>query len=59
MLTHQWEQDILKALRRRFVSLGPEHIAGKFSGYTESWIEEDFPVKSLAELMQLVHDDEN
>jgi len=57
-ITHQWEQDILNALTRRGVSLGPEHIAGKFSGFTESWIEEDFPTESLAELMQLVHEDE-
>ena len=57
-LTHQWEQDILHALQRRGVRLSPEHVAGKFSGYTEAWIQEDFPAKSLAELMQLVHDDE-
>jgi hypothetical protein len=58
VLTHQWEQDILHALQRRGVSLAPEHVAGKFSGYTEAWIQEDFPANSLSELMQLVHNDE-
>ena len=58
-VTYQWEQDILHALQRRGVSLSPEHVAGKFSGYTEAWIQEDFPAKSLAVLMQLVHDDES
>ena len=57
-VTRQWEQDILHALKRRGVKLAPEQIAGKFSGYTEAWIKEDFPAKSLTELMQLVHNDE-
>ena len=56
-ITKQWEQDILRALMRRGVKLSPDHIA-RFSGYTEAWVQEDFPAKSLAELMQLVHDDE-
>ena len=54
-----WEQAILKALKKKGISLGPDQIAGKFSGYTEAWIQEDFPANSLAELMQLVRYDEN
>ena len=57
-VTRQWEKDILHALERRGVELSPEHIAGKFSGYTEAWVQEEFPAKSLTELMQYVHDDE-
>ena len=57
-VTYSWEQSILKALTDRNVSLSPVHIAGAFSGYTESWIEEDFPASNLKELMALVHDDE-
>lgn len=56
-ITRQWEQDILHSLKQRGVKLSPDHIA-QFSGYTEAWVQEDFPAKSLAELMQLVHDDE-
>jgi len=54
-----WEQGILRALSRRDVHLSPEHIAGKFDGYTEAWIQEDFPAKSLSQLMQLVREDED
>ena len=54
-----WEQGILHALSRRDVRLSPEHIAGKFDGYTEAWIQEDFPADSLAALMNLVHEDES
>jgi len=57
-ITHQWEQDILRALVRRGVSLGPAHIAGKFSGFTESWIEEEYAAKSLSELLEIVHQDD-
>jgi len=57
-LTKQWEQDILRALKHRGVKLSPDHIA-KFSGYTEAWVQEDFPAKSLTELMDLVHKDES
>ncbi len=53
-LTYAWEQDILHTLTGLGVELAPKHIAGKFSGYTESWVQEDFPATSLAGLMELV-----
>ena len=56
-VTRQWEQDILHSLKHRGVKLSPGHIA-QFSGITEAWVQEDFPVKSLAGLMELVHKDE-
>lgn len=56
-VTKRWEQDILAALRDRGVNLGPEQIAGRFSGYTESWIRDDFPAQTLKELMGLVFED--
>ena len=33
-------------------------IAGKFSGYTEAWIEDSFSVETIKELMDLVHEGE-
>ena len=57
-VTRQWEQDILHSLKHRGVKLSPDHIA-QFSGYTEAWVQEDFPARSLSELMQMVHDDES
>src|SRR5665213_2856524 len=57
LLTYRWEQSILAALRRRGVELGVNGV-GKFDGYTEAWIEETFPARSLRELMDLVEDDD-
>jgi hypothetical protein len=48
------EQRILRALSDRGVQLGPVHVAGRFSGYTESWIEQEFPMRSLAGLLAIV-----
>jgi hypothetical protein len=57
-IAQYWETEILRSLRRREVHLGPIEVAGKFDGYTEAWIQGDFPAKSLAELMGLVHADD-
>ena len=57
-VTYEWEQSILRSLKRRGVALGPEEIAGRFSGYTEAWIQEDFHAVSISELMELVYADE-
>ena len=54
-----WEQAILGVMRASGVALGPEHIAGKFDGYSESWIKEDYPAQSLDQLMALVRDVED
>jgi hypothetical protein len=58
-LTRQWETDILRMLRARKAVVGDTTIAGKFTGYTESWLEKSFPVKSLRELMQMVREFED
>ena len=47
------EQGVLRALRSLGVPLGPREVAGAFSGYTESWIEETFPARALETLLQL------
>ena len=53
-LTRQWETDILRMLRAKKAVVGDTTIAGKFTGYTESWLEKSFPAKSLKELMNEV-----
>jgi hypothetical protein len=53
-LTRQWETDILRMLRAKKAVVGDTSIAGKFTGYTESWLEKTFPAKSLKELMNEV-----
>ena len=58
-LTRQWETDILRMLRAKNAVVGDTTIAGKFTGYTESWLEKSFPVESLRDLMQLVREFED
>jgi hypothetical protein len=57
-LTRDWETSILKMLKTHGADLGPTGIAGRFDGYTESWMEESFPVASLKALMDQVREDE-
>jgi hypothetical protein len=58
LIAREWETSMLEMLRRHGAMLGPEQVAGKFDGYTESWIKASFPVKNLKELMNLVKDNE-
>ena len=55
-LTRDWETSILRMLKKSGAALAKEDIAGRFDGYTEAWIEESFPVRSLRELMNFVED---
>jgi hypothetical protein len=57
-LARQWETDILRTLRKKKALVGSTEIAGKFSGYTESWVKKSLPIGSLKELMQLVRYEE-
>jgi Probable Zinc-ribbon domain len=59
LLAYEWEQSILRMLKNHGAELGRDDIAGKFDGYTESWVADSFPVTSIKELMDLVHEDEN
>ena len=58
LLTQAWERDILKMLKRHGAKLSPVEIAGKFSGFTESWVASSYPVNSLHALMEAVRDQE-
>ena len=57
-LARQWETDILRMLRKKNAAVGGTEIAGRFTGYTESWMKHSYPVSSLKELMNLVQDNE-
>lgn len=57
-LARQWETDILRMLRKKNAVVGSTEIAGRFTGYTESWMKASFPISNLKELMQLVRTDE-
>jgi DNA-directed RNA polymerase subunit RPC12/RpoP len=58
-IARQWETDILRVLRKKHAVVGSTEIAGKFTGYTESWMKSSFPISSLKELMQLVRTDQD
>ena len=58
-LARQWETDILRMLRKKNAVVGSTDIAGRFTGYTESWMKNSFPVSSLKDLMEYVRLFEN
>lgn len=55
-LTRDWETSILKMLKLKGATLGDSEVAGRFDGYTEAWLEETFPAKSLRDLMDYVEE---
>jgi hypothetical protein len=46
-------------LRANKAIVGDTTIAGKFTGYTESWLKKSFPIESLRDLMKLVREFED
>lgn len=53
-LTRELENAILTFLRTQNVETGPSNAHGKFDGYTESWLTEDFKTRSIAVLLEHV-----
>jgi hypothetical protein len=45
------ETALLRYLKSQKADLSPEHIAGKFDGYTESWTIDSYKVNNLKELI--------
>jgi hypothetical protein len=58
LLTKNWETDLLKYLKSKGAIFSAQKNVGKFSGHTESWIEESYKANSLKELMNLVRSEE-
>ena len=50
------ETSILRFLKSQKADLSPEHIAGKFDGYSESWTIDSFKVNNLKELIDKATD---
>lgn len=57
-VAREWEQSILKMLKVKGAKLANASIAGKFSGYTESWLTQSYPAESLSQLMKQVENEE-
>ena len=53
-LTRQIETDLLRFLRDQNLLLSQKDYENKFRGYTESWIEAEYPIKNLHSLIELV-----
>jgi hypothetical protein len=53
-LTRQIETDLLRFLRDQNLLLSQKDYENKFRGYTESWIEAEYPIKKLHSLIELV-----
>jgi hypothetical protein len=49
------EQSSLKALLKAGAITARTAKLEEFSGYTESWLKSSYPVKSLNEILDLVH----
>ena len=45
------EASLLKFLKSQEAELSPEHVLGKFDGYTESWTIDSYNVNNLKELI--------
>jgi hypothetical protein len=56
-LVRRLEHNILIAIAGSSALPVPESIAGRFDGYTESWVARSFPAGSLRRLMELVSPD--
>ncbi len=59
MLARNWESSILKMLKVSGADISNANVAGKFDGYTEAWLTDSHPVKSLKELMAEVEQGED
>ena len=45
------ETAILRYLKSQKADLSPDHVAGKFDGYSESWTMDSYKVNNLKELI--------
>ena len=57
-VTYQWEQSIIRALKKAGAVFDAETIAGKFTGYSESWRKDSFPAEKITTLMEFVRNTE-
>lgn len=51
-LTLQIETDLLRFLRQQNLIIAQKNNGLKFAGYTESWVEEEYPIKKLSSLLK-------
>ena len=59
LMAQEWETSMLRYLRKNGAKLGPKEVAGKFDGYSEAWLKNNFEMNSLTQLMEAIRDSEN
>lgn len=52
LATQDLETSLLRMLKIKGAKLSHREVAGKFDGYSEAWMEQSYPVKSLKELIE-------
>lgn len=57
ILAFELEQDILRFLDRKTILRGKAVFVNEFDGYTESWLESDFKVQSVYDLINIIDED--
>ncbi|GBL28529.1 hypothetical protein EMGBS9_03560, partial [Actinomycetota bacterium] len=55
-VTHEWEQSIIRTLKKVGAIFDADKVAGKYTGYSESWRKDSFHAKKIIELMEFVKD---
>lgn len=58
LIAQEWETDMLRFLKKSGAKLGPKEVVGKFDGYSEAWLQVNFEMKSLVQLMNAIKDSE-
>jgi len=55
-VTHEWEQSIIRALKKSGAIFDADKVAGKYTGYSESWRKDSCPAEKIIDLMEFVKD---
>jgi len=56
LIAQEWETDMLRYLKKNGAKLGPKEVAGKFDGYSEAWLKENFEMSGLSQLIEAIRD---
>lgn len=58
-VTYEWEQSIIRTLKKVGAIFDADKVAGKYTGYSESWRKDSFHAKKIIDLMEFVKDFED
>ena len=58
LIAQEWETTMLRYWKKSGAKLGPKEVVGKFDGYSEAWLKDNFEMKSLTQLREAIRDSE-